>query len=232
MPQDSIEKFFFSEEDIIKDQSEVNLVYFEKGFQQKYSNNKDFIYESLVEDHGGWQKFKQRLVRWYERIFGFKTSEDANKAIDMTIYILSILLTIFVVYLIVRALMNEEGNWAFGRSSDKKIIQYDVIEQNIHTTDFERLIHESEKNGEQRLIIRYYYLWLLKLLSEKEIIEWDIEKTNSDFQNEIQDATMKADFSYLSYLYDYIWYGEFDIDQTIFDKAKIAFDTTIQKLKR
>lgn len=232
MPQDSIEKFFFSEEDIIKDQSEVNLVYFEKGFQQKYSNNKDFIYESLVKDHGGWQKFKQRLVRWYERIFGFKTSEDANKAIDMTIYILSILLTIFVVYLIVRALMNEEGNWAFGRSSDKKIIQYDVIEQNIHTTDFERLIHESEKNGEQRLIIRYYYLWLLKLLSEKEIIEWDIEKTNSDFQNEIQDATMKADFSYLSYLYDYIWYGEFDIDQTIFDKAKIAFDTTIQKLKR
>ena len=232
MPQDSIEKFFFSEEDIIKDQSEVNLVYFEKGFQQKYSNNKDFIYESLVEDHGGWQKFKQRLVRWYERIFGFKTSEDTNKAIDMTIYILSILLTIFVVYLIVRALMNEEGNWAFGRSSDKKIIQYDVIEQNIHTTDFERLIHESEKNGEQRLIIRYYYLWLLKLLSEKEIIEWDIEKTNSDFQNEIQDATMKADFSYLSYLYDYIWYGEFDIDQTIFDKAKIAFDTTIQKLKR
>ncbi len=216
----------------MKDQSEVTPVFFEEGFQEKYSKDKAFVYESLTKDKGSWERFRERLVRLYEQIFGFKTSEQAHRALDVTIYVLAILLTILVVYLIVRAIMNDEGSWVFGRSSDKKLIQYDEIEQNIHTTDFQRLIHESEKNGAQRLTIRYYYLWLLKLLSEKEIIEWDIEKTNSDYQNEIQDTAMKTDFSYLSYLYDYIWYGEFDIDQPTFDKAKTAFDTTIKKLKR
>lgn len=230
--QDSIEKFSFSKEDILKDNSNTIPVLFEKGFQEKYKKEDAFIYESLVQDKGSWQRFKERLARWYERTFGFKTSEEANKAIDFTIYTLSILLTIFVIYLIVRAIMNKEGSWTFGRSSDKKVIQFDEIEQNIHTTDFQRLIHESEKNGEQRLTVRYYYLWLLKLLSEREIIEWDIEKTNSDYQNEIKDGEIKTDFSYLSYLYDYIWYGEFDIDQPTFDKAKATFDKTIQKLKR
>lgn len=168
----------------------------------------------------------------YERIFGFKTGAETDKAINLTIYIGAILLTILVIYLIVRALMNDEGSWVFGRSSDKKVIKYDEIEQNIHTTDFQKLIHESEKNGEQRLTIRYYYLWLLKILSENEIIEWDIEKTNSDYQSEIKDTEIKADFSYLSYLYDYVWYGEFDIDQLTFDKAKSSFEKTIKKLKR
>lgn len=232
MPYGSVDQSPFTEEDIIKDQSEVNPIYFEEGFQQKYKDNKYFVYESVVKDEGSWARFKQRLVRLYERLFGFRTSEEANDALDWTINILSVLLIVFVIYLIVKAILNDEGSWAFGRSSDKKIIQYDQIEQNIHTVDFERLIHESEKNAEQRLTIRYYYLWLLKLLSEKEIIEWDIEKTNSDYQNEIQDTTLKSNFSYLSYLYDYIWYGEFDIDQPTFDKAKAAFDTTIQKLKR
>jgi len=216
----------------MKDQSEVTPVFFEEGFQEKYSKDRAFVYESLVKEKGSWERFKERLARLYERVFGFKTSEQAHRALDVTIYVLAILLTILVIYLIVRAIMNDEGSWAFGRSSDKKVIQYDQIEQNIHTTDFQRLIHESEKNGEQRLTIRYYYLWLLKLFSENEIIEWDIEKTNSDYQNEIQDTAMKTDFSYLSYLYDYIWYGEFDIDQPTFDKAKTAFDKIIKKLKR
>lgn len=205
---------------------------FEESFQDKYKNDSDFVYESLIKEKGAWQRFKDSLARLYERVFGFKTSEQTNKAIDLTIYIGAILLTILVIYLIVRALMNDEGSWVFGRSSDKKVIKYDEIEQNIHTTDFQRLIHESEKNGEQRLTIRYYYLWLLKILSETEIIEWDIEKTNSDYQNEIKDSEIKADFSYLSYLYDYIWYGEFEIDQPTFDKAKSSFEKTIKKLKR
>lgn len=221
----------YSEDDIQKDNSEISPVLFEDNFQGKYRENDEFIYESIVKEKGTWQRFKDWLARVYESVFGFKTSADANKAIDLTINIGAILLSILVIYLIVKAIMNDEGSWVFGRSSDKKIIRYDEIEQNIHTTDFEKLIKEAEKEGDQRLSIRYYYLWLLKKLSENEIIEWDIEKTNSDYQNEIQDSQIRNDFSYLSYLYDYIWYGEFEIDQTTFDKAKASFDKIIKKFK-
>ena len=107
------------------------------------------------------------------------------------------------------------------------ILDYAV---NIIAVDFEKLIKQSIQSGEHRLSIRYYYLFLLKKMSEKELIEWDVEKTNSDYIYEIKLPQLKADFEYLSYLYNYIWYGEFDISQQEFEKAKKAFDTTIQSI--
>jgi hypothetical protein len=102
------------------------------------------------------------------------------------------------------------------------------VEQNLHTTDFEKLIKNCLTSGENRLSIRYYYLWLLKKMSDKELIIWDIEKTNSDYLYELKNQSDKEQFEYLSYLYNYIWYGEFDIDEESFERAKIAFEKAIK----
>jgi len=126
--------------------------------------------------------------------------------------------------------MNGEGSWVFGKSSDKKVINYEEIEKNIHLVDFEKLIKETLKNGENRLAIRYYYLWLLKIMSAKQLIEWDVEKTNSDYLYEIKNTSIKSQFEYVSYLYNYIWYGEFELDEVTFVKAKKAFDNLINSL--
>jgi hypothetical protein len=67
-------------------------------------------------------------------------------------------------------------------------------------------------------------------MSEKQIIEWDAEKTNSDYVYEIKNEQFKNNFNYLSYLYNYIWYGEFDIDDVTFEKAKASFEKTIQSI--
>ena len=73
-------------------------------------------------------------------------------------------------------------------------------------------------------------MWLLKKLAANEIIVWDLEKTNSDYLYEIKNQASKDEFEYLSYLYNHIWYGEFDIDQETFDKAKTAFEKSIKNL--
>ena len=67
-------------------------------------------------------------------------------------------------------------------------------------------------------------------MSDKNLIEWDVEKTNSDYLYEIKNQAQKDDFSYLSYLYNYIWYGEFELDEATFVKAKNAFEKTIKSL--
>ena len=132
----------------------------------------------------------------------------------------------FVIYLIVRLIINKEGQWVFSKNK-KKIMVSEMVEENIHTIDFKEIIHQAKANKEYRLTIRYYYLWLLKSLSDKEIIEWDIEKTNSDYLYEIQSPTLKENFKYLSYIYDYSWYGEFEINETDFSKAEKAFEKAI-----
>ncbi|MNG25700.1 hypothetical protein D3C84_1105960 [compost metagenome] len=90
------------------------------------------------------------------------------------------------------------------------------------------MIQESIQNGEKRLAIRYYYLWLLKVMAQNNYIEWDIEKTNSDYLYELKSPANREDFTYLSYLYNYIWYGEFEMDETTFTKAENRFKKSIK----
>lgn len=218
-----------SKSEIKVDSSTVEKVKFKEGFQEKYTAD-EFIYEVKVKELSAWERFKEWLYDLFERIFNSTSRENTENIVELFLKILAAAIIIFVIYLIVKAIMNGEGSWVFGKSSDKKVINYEEIEKNIHLVDFEKLIKETLKNGENRLAIRYYYLWLLKIMSAKQLIEWDVEKTNSDYLYEIKNTSIKSQFEYVSYLYNYIWYGEFELDEVTFVKAKKAFDNLINSL--
>lgn len=218
-----------SRSEIHVDSSAVEEVKFKEGFQEKYTDE-EFIYEVKVKELSAWERFKEWLYDLFERLFNSSSRENTENIVEIILKVLAAALIIFVIYLIVKAIMNGEGSWVFGKSSDKKVINYEEIEKNIHLVDFEKLIKETLKNGENRLAIRYYYLWLLKIMSAKQLIEWDVEKTNSDYLYEIKNTTIQSQFEYVSYLYNYIWYGEFELDEVTFVKAKKAFDNLINSL--
>jgi hypothetical protein len=209
--------------------STVKAVYFDKNFKEKYADN-SFIYEEQAPVQTLWERFKEWFVQWLERTFNVQDGQTALTVLDYAVNIIAGILILVVIYLIVKAVLNKEGTWIFGSKSDANLIRYDEIEKNLLLVDFEKLIKQSIQSGEHRLSIRYYYLFLLKRMSEKELIKWDVEKTNSDYIYEIKSPQLKANFEYLSYLYNYSWYGEFDLNSQEFEKAKKAFDTTIQTI--
>lgn len=191
----------------------------------------DYIYESTIESSGWWTRFKQWLSDFFKDLFNITNEGQASKATDIAIKIAGVIIFLLVIYFIFKAVINKEGTWVFGKSSDKSIIPVTDIENNIHATDFKKLIENAEKENNYRLAIRYYYLWLLKQLTQAEIIEYDVEKTNSDYQNEITQNQIKKEFAYTSYLYNYIWYGEFNVSSTEFDQAKHAFTKFLKSVK-
>lgn len=223
------EKIVFTEKDIIVDTSSIQLKPFAQNFKKKYTD-KEFIYEFKTPEKNAWDRFKDRLAQFFDNLFKFADKKSASNFVDIALKTLAILVVIAVIYMIVKAIMNKEGQWIFGRNSDKKIINYDEIEKNLHLVDFEKLIQKSVESGEKRLTIRFYYLWLLKKMSEKQIIEWDVEKTNTDYLYEIKNEAQKENFAYLSYLYNNIWYGEFELDEETFAKAKNAFEKSIKRI--
>ncbi len=211
------------------DHSTISPRYFE-NLQDKYAGE-DFIYERTVENSGWWSRFKQWLSDFFKRLFNLTDEGQASNATDIAIKTAGVILFLLVIYFIFRAVVNKEGTWVFGKSSDKSIIPVTGIENNIHASNFKALISEAETNNNYRLAIRYYYLWLLKQLTQEELIEYDVEKTNSDYQNEITSKVIKEEFSYTSYLYNYIWYGEFDVNKEQFSKAKHAFINFLDTIK-
>ncbi len=223
------EKIVFTEKKIAVDSAAIEAKAFAKNFRNKYTD-KEFIYEFKTPEKNAWDRFKEWLANFFKNIFNFTDGKSAANFVNILLRTIAIVIVIFVIYLIAKAIMNKEGQWIFGKNSDKKIINYDEIEKNLHLVDFEKLIQNSLQSDEKRLTIRYYYLWLLKKMSEKQIIEWDVEKTNSDYLYEIKNEAQKEDFAYLSYLYNNIWYGEFELDENTFAKARNAFEKSIQKI--
>lgn len=215
--------------EIYIDEDSIASRSFRENFQKDYTSE-DFIYETIApKETTKWDNFKAWLLHWLDRIFSFGGEGNAT-AFEIILKTLALLVVLFVVYLIVKAIINKEGGWIFGKSSKKKIKIAEFQEEDIHNIDFKSIIEKNKSLKNYRLSIRYYYLWLLKRMSDSHIIEWDIEKTNSDYLYEIQRAALKEDFQYLSYIYDYSWYGEFTIDEALFQKAEKAFIKTINSV--
>ncbi|RTY92359.1 DUF4129 domain-containing protein [Flavobacterium sp. GT3R68] len=210
------------------DTSGIELQSFPKDFKKKYTDSA-FIYEYKTPEKNAWDRFKEWLANIIRSIFNLGSDHISMGFVEILLKVIAGLIVIFVIYLIVKAILNKEGKWIFSRNS-KKLINYDEIEKNLHLVDFEKLIAKTLQSGERRLSIRYYYLWLLKKMAEKHLIVWDIEKTNSDYLYEINSQAKKDEFAYLSYLYNYIWYGEFDMDEETFTKAKKSFESSIKLL--
>lgn len=214
---------------IVIDTSAIELQSFPKDFKKKYTDSA-FIYEYKTPKKNAWERFKEWLANHIKNLFSLGSDKISMRFVVILFKVIAGLILIFVIYLIVRALLDKEGKWIFARNSTKKLINYDEIEKNLHLVDFEKLILKTLQSGEKRLSIRYYYLWLLKKMAEKHLIVWDIEKTNSDYLYELKSQVKKDEFAYLSYLYNYIWYGEFDMDEATFTKAKKSFESSIKLL--
>ncbi|MFC4477524.1 DUF4129 domain-containing protein [Flavobacterium chungangensis] len=217
----------YTEKDIQIDSGTVETKHFEKNFKKKYTD-KEFIYEYKAPEKNWWDHFKHWLARLIFNLFNFSSVKTSLNFVVILFRIIAVLVVIVLIYFIAKALTKQEGRWIFGKNANKKTLFYSDAEKNIHLLDFEKLIRESIEAGERRIAIRYYYLWLLKVMAQNNYIEWDIEKTNSDYLYELYNPAHKEEFTYLSYLYNYIWYGEFEIDDVTFRKTENRFKKALK----
>ncbi|MEZ4858201.1 MAG: hypothetical protein R2781_05265 [Flavobacteriaceae bacterium] len=145
-------------------------------------------------------------------------------------WIFIIVLALAVVYL-VYSIINEGGNRLFTTQKNTAILpQEELTVQNLQQTDIEGLIAFAEKNEDFRLAIRFYHMLVLKKLSLKNFIKLEEDKTNEEYFHEIKQQSFSSDFKFTSYLYDYIWYGEFPINKWQYQKAKDTFTNLLKKV--
>lgn len=208
-------------------EAERPKVHFPKNLKEKYGA--DFDYTEKNKTENWWAHFKDWMGRWLSRMFSAGKSAPAG-LVDLVLNILGAIFILVVAFLIVKAILNKEGQWVFGKNSDRRLIRFDEYEQKPEKADFKSLIADATRKGQRRLAVRFYYLWLLRQMAQRELIEWDIEKTNADYLNEIADEELRERFAYLSYLYNYIWYGDFTVSELIFERTVNAFEKTIKSL--
>lgn len=207
----------------------VGANYLPPDFREKYDGN-EFVYEQS-NSPGIFQRFVEWLVRTLAKIFDFEATQDGVELVQLILKLLMFVAIGLMIFFIVRSLMKNEGYWMFAKKPDSAAIKTTDVETNVLETNFDELIKNAVRDKNYNLAVRYYYLKSLKILSEKSIISWDAEKTNSDYYFEIQNEKLKQQFSYVSYIYNYCWYGEFDLNSAAWEHAENTFLTFIKSVK-
>lgn len=141
-----------------------------------------------------------------------------------------------IVFAIIYYIIKNSGGFAFGK--DRRKINYasDVEQlfedkENIENNDFAKLIQKAKSENNFRLAIRYYFLWVLQSMFDKKLIDWNKDKTNFDYFSELGKSPISEDFFKNTHIYDYIWYGNFELSDSEFKTAESIFQKTLKKLK-
>jgi hypothetical protein len=113
----------------------------------------------------------------------------------------------------------------FQRNALKKDAVSTVVVEEIITSesDFDALIKNAEQAKNYRLAVRYQYLKALHLLANNNVIQMAADKTNYQYVSEIKSDAVRNSFAALTLNYEYVWYGEFNIDEILYHKIKTGF---------
>ncbi len=209
------------------DSSQVDVRSFSDDLSEKYSAD-EFDYESSLE--GESQNLIARALTWVIRkiaeIFGVEIDPVTYKLIEFILYAVLIVLAL---YLVVRLLVGRNAAALFSTKS-RKLAPLNVQEEHIEKIDLDDFIKKALAQKNYRLAVRFMFLKALRELSFRNIISWHYDKTNLDYYHEIEHPGLKENFKELSYLYDYVWYGEFDIDASGFANAQNNFERFTKNL--
>jgi hypothetical protein len=134
-------------------------------------------------------------------------------------------LLIFLLGLIIYYLAKGNLRWIF-RKTDKVILTVqDITADNIHVIEYDKELDEAEKSGDFRRAVRLRYLETLKYLHDSGYILWTPEKTNDTLQREIVHSELRNKFARLRYHFEYVWYGEFIPDVSLYESIRAEFST-------
>ncbi len=201
-------------------------------FPKKFKDNlpsrykgKEFDYTTVKPELSFWQKLMKKIEEFFNGILGDTVFTKSGNFAGILIWLFVILLVGFLLYIVIKYLIGNGGISFFGKKNRKVEIRDEELHENIHEINFPESILKFEKSGDFRSAVRYQFLFILKKLSDKKLINWNPEKTNKDYFTELKASHLKNQFYDLSYIFDYVWYGEFSIDEESYLKFKNQYQS-------
>ena len=106
------------------------------------------------------------------------------------------------------------------RPSNQKVVvdvENDWNPEVISKTELELKLEKAIEKGDYRECVRIYFTFILKELISKGWIVWKKEKTNFHYVLEMHRKPNSMQFNECVRIYDLIWYGQYDIEEEVFE---------------
>jgi len=202
--------------EIKTDTNQIQLRAFSKQKIETFKKDRSFDYlTEPVVPVTLWDKIIQWIYRQIMKLF----SNDG-----IAPYIRYAIFAVFI-FVIILQIYRKNFSLIFYKSAKQKNFEYSGNEQTIIGRNFDNEISVALSSQNFRLATRLYYLKMLRKLSDTAIIIWQQNKTNYDYYRELQKTSYKESFARLTFLYEYVWYGQFAIEQNTFNNLQNEFET-------
>mgnify|MGYP006155376287 FL=1 len=204
----------------------LNIRQFEQSKIDSLKKLSDFNYqENIISETASlWDRFWNFFWSQLSRLFFGPETYVARQAIYI---VLGLVLIAVIIYQVIK---NTKGSLTSENALENPDLAFENIE-NINTINFDIEITKALNTLNYKLALRLMYLKALKILSDKEYINWDVSKTNSQYYQEIKNPDIKTQFINLTYKFEYAWYGNLPVTPSDFKVTQSQFLSFYQEIK-
>lgn len=196
---------------------------FESGYEQDYLSKTEFQYEETLQEKNWFERFKERIENAWHRFWanvwdGVVISGFWKVFSQVAPYALILALMGLLVWLAIK--------FSSGGVDDRKLAfsALSADEVLLKSDNLKMLAEEALKSKDFRLALRYRYLLVLQQLIQRKLIVWKSSKTNYDYQKELRETQFLTPFTEVTRIYNFVWYGHFDLDEKAYSELEGAFN--------
>lgn len=214
------------------DSSQVIQKKFDQKVLESFKTQDDFNYSIATNEANVFERIWAWLGRVVKRMLSF-IFDDIGPAVGVLAAIVKAIPWIvlgLLLFFILKFFLKVNTRNATDVLETIPSIQLTNDEELINNMQLNELIAQAIQVKDYRLAVRFYYLLILQKLTDKELIVWQQEKTNEDFIREVAKLKIASDFIEITQLYDFVWYGNFEINEPEFLKATTLFNTLKNKI--
>lgn len=212
----SVSTICFSQQQVYTDTAPVDKRLFDAEDLKHIKADKDFQYDRYKEPPRSlWNRFWSWF--WY-KIYQLLSTKGGHTTMRSVFIILG---AAVIAFFILKVMKMKEGS-LFGRNS-RENLNYTISSDDIHAISFEEAIQQAIDSSNYRLAIRLLYLQSLKKLSDSGYINWQLNKTNTDYLLETREKKWHSLFADLTQDFEYTWYGETPVNKEQFNVVQQQF---------
>jgi len=145
-----------------------------------------------------------------------------SSVVKIIMYIFLALVIIYTIYRII------DNNNLFYNSSKRTIRSQSEDAVEMQDDNLDEKISKAIADKDHRKAVRYMYFKTLRQLDQRGWIRYHAQATNYDYINQISKFPIAGDFNFLTQVYEYVWYGGFELTDEQFGIVHSNFQKIIK----
>ena len=186
-------------------------------FMQVCREDKAFQYV-VPDESSDWLENFERWWREFRRRYmpGLEIQEETVKKV---LAVLGGLLIAFLLYKLLRS------KYVFApREKQRYESMNALVGARLDGQSYPVLVEKAVARRDYVLALRIHYWYVLQLLDADGRIHWDACRTNWAYCHELKEEELKAPFLRLTRIFEYVCYGEFQIDNLEYERLSREFE--------